>query len=169
MEKYTFNLEGHTLSINAVSEEAAAQYFDECRFEVADNQRVLIVPDSSAEAVLEAVSDESTENQAPAQGPKKMTDEATKCLINLVKDNSDEFKSKLIKQKSVWRKVEMDFLKRGFVYSANQCENRYKSLKRSYTEHMMIVKKSGSGKPRRFKPSEEKSENHESHSRKSQN
>lgn len=76
----------------------------------------------------------------------RWNDSATLCLINLIKDNKDDFKSKIVRQKSIWMKISEVMKQQGHQFTFSQCENRFKTLKRTYSDHIMIISKSGESK-----------------------
>ncbi|KAG5890728.1 hypothetical protein JTB14_026034 [Gonioctena quinquepunctata] len=73
--------------------------------------------------------------------------EATKELLKFYDEKCDMLESGIITtQKKLWELVSKDMAKKGFYYSGSQCENKWKTLKRTFRNKMEKLEKFGSCK-----------------------
>lgn len=174
MAEYACTINEVTIFVTASSEEHAKEYFNECYYN--QERKEVSVPNeseyvtfsrvtTSCDSTKELNADVSKENSAPSRSTGtiestntgsmncsssttcvKWSDQATLCLIKLITEHRKDFKSRLMKQKTIWNKISGEMNENTYMYSAYHCENRFKSLKRTYAEYIVKCKKSGEGK-----------------------
>lgn len=76
------------------------------------------------------------------------THEAAKELLKLYDEKCDMLDSGIIStQKKLWEFVSKDMNKKGYYYTGAQCENKWKTLKRTYRNKMDKIDKYGHKRP----------------------
>ncbi|XP_023026785.2 uncharacterized protein [Leptinotarsa decemlineata] len=73
--------------------------------------------------------------------------DATKELLKLYDEKCDMLESGIINtQKKLWELVSKDMIRKGYYYTGPQCENKWKTLKRTYRNKMDKAEKFGTCK-----------------------
>ncbi|PAA75394.1 hypothetical protein BOX15_Mlig020088g1 [Macrostomum lignano] len=168
-QSYSFLKGDIVVTIEAASEGDALQFFTLCEFSHDEGQTTIKQPNAnlafgritsaiylqaSEPSVAGATNSQANKDDVTAesyQQDKKNAKELnerkeTKCFLNCTIKRKKDFDSKVTKKKVLWKRIEADMKAEGFGLTSEQCENKYKALKRKFSNFKLQQAKSGAGK-----------------------
>ncbi|XP_066596273.1 uncharacterized protein [Prorops nasuta] len=83
------------------------------------------------------------DNTVELNGKYQWDENSTKLLIEEVRSNFGRLENNRIIQKTVWNEIAVKFRERGYNITSNQCNIKFKNLKKKYKEIKDILSQTG--------------------------